>query len=125
MPSAVVTSIFRSADTLLNQTLFGEAVVYTPYGGAAKSITMRIDRGADLGRDRSSKVVQDLGASDAVSCHAIGYIMVNDAATPIYLDSITSTGPGGNSEVWTVLAIMESDSSMHTIALRDDLRPQL
>ncbi len=125
MPATVVTSIFQGADELLNETLFGEGVTYTPWGGAASSITMRIDRGVNLGKDRSSNVALDLGASNAVSCHAVGYLSVSDVALPAYRDSIAATGPGGNSELWTVLAIIESDSSTHTIALRDDLRPQL
>ncbi len=125
MPATVITQIFQDADELLNQTLFGETVTYTPITGVAKSITMRIDRGVNLGKDRASNVTQGMGASDAVSYQAIGYVAVADIANPVYLDSISATGPGGNAETWTVLLIIQSDSSTHAIALRDDLRPQI
>lgn len=126
MPATVITEIFQNADTLLNQTLFGESVIYMPIlTGIPKTITMRIDRGVDLGRDKSSSTALNLGAPDAVSYQALGYVLVSDVSNPEYLDSITATGPGGNSETWTVLAAIQSDSSTHIISLRDDLRPQL
>jgi len=126
MPSAIITSIFKDADNLLNQTLFGESVIYTFFRtGLSKPITMRIDRGVNLGRDKSSNVALNFGATDAVSYQALGFPSVLDVPNPEYLDIVTSTGPGGNEETWTVLAAVQSDSSTHTISLRSDMRPQI
>ena len=126
MPSSTVTSIFCAADTLLNSTLLGETVIYIFYAtGLSKQITMRLDRGINLGRDKTNRAGYDLGANNAVSTQAIGYPSVSDVPLPEYLDKVTATGPGGNAEEWTVLNILETDSSCHTISLRSDLRPML
>lgn len=126
MPATVITEMFQDADALLNQTLFGEIITYVFHStGLNKVISTRIDRGVNLGRDRSSSVALSLGASDAVSYQAIAFTLVSDIPNPEYLDTITATGPGGNAETWTVLSVIQSDSSTHIISLRDDLRPQL
>ncbi len=126
MPSTAITEMFQASDALINQALFGETVTYIPIStGISKSVTMRIDRGVNLGRDKSNNTALNLGASDAVSHQALGYILVSDVSNPTYLDSVLATGPGGTAEIWTVLAVIQSDSSSHTISLRDDLRPQL
>ena len=113
-PSSTVTSIFNAAESQLND-LFGETGTYTPDGGTASTITIRIDRNIMLDNERL----------DGIAYHAVGYVLVSEVPTPGYLDKISTTGPGGNSEEWTVINVLASDQTSHKLALRDDLRPDL
>lgn len=125
MASSTVTAIFAAADNHLNNVLLGEEVTYTPADGSTVSIfDMRIDREINQGLNSSDKG-WNVGPNDVMSVHGIGLILVSDIACPVYPDKITATGPGGETEEWTVLFIMASDSATHTVALRNDLRPSI
>lgn len=112
MPSSAITAIFEAADTKLN-ALFGEEVTYTFSDSTTDTFTMDIKRGSRLDVDE---------VGNAVSYQAVGYPLISDVAKPTYGEKISTTGPDGVAEEWTVLKILRTLPASHEIALRSDLR---
>ena len=115
---AIDLNLQADMDSIILQSGFQETVTYTPSGAAAKSISAVVVRGG--GREGDEPPVRHGSASRQ---YDVEIWISTDATTGV--EGVTpredvvslATTPGGSSEIYTVMAIIDSDSGAWHLGL--------
>lgn len=89
---------------------FAETVIYTPFGGSPKEVTVVFIPGRDI---------DDARWNAAVQASAVMWVQASDVASPAYKDTVTV-----GTDTWTIVNInRRGRDKIWRLDLRRDLRP--